>query len=141
MRPAPTCAVISFRTFTSPFGEAYVAMTVAVRFAHGFTEWLLSRCTTTSLVRPMQVPAGGLLVGTLGALRSVGTGSINPKREARRLGRPTDPLRVFELGFVLTARWRGAGCHHARELPLPLLIKAYGPDAILEHIAAHTRCS
>jgi len=82
-----------------------------------------------------------LLVGILVAVQSSGMGSINPEREARRLGRPTDPLRLFEWGFQLTARCRRAGCHHARELPVPLLIKAYGPDTTLEQIAAHMRCS
>ncbi len=83
----------------------------------------------------------GLLVGTLGALQWAGMVTINPEREARRLGRPTDPLRLFEWGFELTARCGGAGCGHARELPVPLLIKAYGHDATLEHVAAHMRCS
>jgi hypothetical protein len=82
-----------------------------------------------------------LLVRTLGALHSAAVIAINPEREARRLGRPIDPLRVLEWGFVLIAHCRRAGCRHARELLVPLLIRAYGPDATLSYVAAHMRCS
>lgn len=102
-----------------------------------------SRCARPSWAAPgrIQSPAVALLVGTLGALQSVAVITINPEREARRLGRSTDPLPLLEWGFRLAAHCRGAGCHHARELPVALLIKAYGPEATLGHVAAHMRCS
>jgi hypothetical protein len=67
--------------------------------------------------------------------------TVNPEREARRLGKPTDPLRLFAHGFRLTAHCRRPGCEHTRNLAVGLLLKAYGPDATLEHVAARLRCS
>jgi hypothetical protein len=67
--------------------------------------------------------------------------TINPEREARRLGKPTDPLRLFADGFQLTARCRRPGCEHSRALVVGLLVKAFGPDATLERVSSRLRCS
>jgi len=68
-------------------------------------------------------------------------GSINPEREARRRGKPTDPLRLFERDFRLYACCEHAGCAHRRELGVSLLVRAFGRDAKLGSIAARLRCS
>jgi len=68
-------------------------------------------------------------------------GSVNPEREARRRGRPTDPLRLFARDWTLVAHCRRPGCRHFRELTAGLLLKAYGPDATLAQVAERLRCS
>ena len=68
-------------------------------------------------------------------------GSVNPEREARRRGQPTDPLRLFTQDWDLTARCRRAGCHHHRQLIVTLLIKAFGAHSTLGEVAQRLRCS
>ncbi|HTV51709.1 MAG TPA: hypothetical protein VME21_10985 [Steroidobacteraceae bacterium] len=68
-------------------------------------------------------------------------GSINPEREARRRGAPTDPLRLFESRFRLHAVCQRLGCEHRRELNVALLIRAFGPEATLRQVASRLRCS
>jgi len=67
--------------------------------------------------------------------------SINPEREARRRGQPTDPLRLFERDFRLYACCQHAGCAHRRELAIALLLRAFGRDAKLAAVAERLRCS
>ena len=67
--------------------------------------------------------------------------TINPEREARRRGQPTDPLKTFARDWQLTALCRRPSCTHARVLVVGLLIKAYGPNATLEQVAGRLRCS
>jgi len=67
--------------------------------------------------------------------------SLNPERAARRLGKPTDALRLFEHGFRLTARCRRPGCIHTRELAIGLLLRLYGAEATLEQVGSRLRCS
>ena len=74
-------------------------------------------------------------------LRSQPVSSVNPEREARRLGKPTDPLRLFERDFQILARCRRPGCSHVRELAIGLLLSVYGRDAPLGAVAARMRCS
>jgi hypothetical protein len=68
-------------------------------------------------------------------------GSINPEREARRRGADSDPLRLFERDFQLTACCRRSGCAHRRELTIGLLIRAFGREATLGQVAARMRCA
>jgi len=68
-------------------------------------------------------------------------GAVNPEREARRRGQPTDPLRLFTRDWELSARCRRAGCDHHRPLIVSLLIKAFGANATLGDVAQRLRCS
>ena len=68
-------------------------------------------------------------------------GAVNPEREARRRGEPTDPLRLFVRDWDLTARCRRIGCDHQRLLVVTLLIKAFGADSTLGQVAQRLRCS
>jgi hypothetical protein len=68
-------------------------------------------------------------------------GSINPEREARRRGADSDPLRLFERDFQLTACCRRSGCAHRRELTIGLLNRAFGREATLGQVAARMRCA
>jgi len=67
--------------------------------------------------------------------------TINPEREARRRGKPTNPLHLFARDWQLTAHCRRLPCTHARVLVAGLLLKVYGPDATLEQVASRLRCS
>jgi hypothetical protein len=68
-------------------------------------------------------------------------GGINPEREARRRGKPTDRLRLFTHDFLLTAHCEAPGCEHSRELSVSLLLKAFGSECTLAQAGARLRCS
>ncbi len=68
-------------------------------------------------------------------------GAVNPEREARRRGGPTDRLKLFVRDFQLFAICRRIGCEHRRELTISLLLRVFGPEATLGTIAARMRCS
>ena len=67
--------------------------------------------------------------------------SLNPEREARRRGAPSDRLGLFARDFRLHATCCRAGCVHRRELDVGLLIRLFGTRATLAQVASHLRCS
>jgi len=67
--------------------------------------------------------------------------SVNPEREARRRGAPSDPLRLFQQNFRLFAICRRLGCAHRRELQVALLVRAFPPAVTLAQVASRLTCS
>lgn len=64
-------------------------------------------------------------------------GARNPERD-RLWASDADRLEQYRRDYVLSARCRR--CDHARDLPMGLLLKAFGPRARLDTVASRLRC-
>lgn len=72
-------------------------------------------------------------------MRLMGSRKPRPGIEIRT-GHPHDPLRFYLGCYQLTACCRRPWCEHRRDLHIELLLRLFGADAQLGHIAGRLRC-